>query len=90
MMMCDDTRWPFPATDPITVVSTTAEVRQWLEAAGFGSSSSALAGVDGHRLLAMTEEELKKLTPDGAAIYAALHGLQKGALGSHWGKCGCM
>jgi len=74
-------RWPTTGTDPITDVSTAEEVRQWLEAAGFGSSTSALGGMDGSQLLALSKEELEKLTPDGARIHAALHGLRRGAFG---------
>ena len=59
--------------------STIAEVKEWLEESGFGSSATQLGVLTGKQLLKMSLSELVKVSPArGEAIHAELHG--EGAL----------
>ena len=66
---------PPNATVPVvTGESTPADVQQWLCNRGF-CGIATLSGVGGDEMLALSEDALMALAPQGEAIYEALHGM---------------
>lgn len=69
----------------ISRTSTSDEVLQWLHINEYGPTVALLSplAVNGSTLLGLSEGELKDITPQGEAIYSALHGILHTSVQAH-------